>query len=177
MGIPTSLARAKRLSVYWDNYQAYLSTLEGRQENVGQGKPKPEQIALYIKPFGIDLATDQYLRVNGTKGRWDTFKSVFSNRTKETITAGQVELDLNGMRPAKVVVKTGLSTTLRVVTAKTTKRKYATYGGEAGSIPLGQNTAAETEFAAFQAVKIALEAGGGGYNKITMRVSRIKEKV
>lgn len=175
MGVPTKLAQAKKLAVYWDNYQAYLSTLEGRQPNVGGGKPKPPQVPLYIKPFGFDIGATQFIKVNGTQSRWNSFKSVLSNRTKETITAAQSELSIR-MRPAKIVIKTGLSTTLTVKTAKTTKRKYATYGGESGSLPLGQNAAGEAELDGYQAVKAALFAGGGGFNQITMRVSRSKEK-
>ena len=72
-------------------------------------------------------------------------------------------------------IKTGMSTTKSVATAKTTKRKYITYGGEAGSIPFGRNTT-EAELDAYNTIKTAIEGDNTNFDANTMRVSRIKEK-
>ena len=176
MGIPKNLAKAKQLAVYWDNYINYLTTLDDRQLKVGQGKPKPPQTELYVKPFGLELGTGQYLKVNGTSERWNSYKGSFAGYVKETINAGGGELfiKLRNVSPAKVVVKTGMSTTNRVVTATTTKRKYVSRGGESGSIPFGVKTAGETEVEAYNAIRAAIMSSGFDAN--TMQISRIKEK-
>ena len=174
MGIPTNLAKAKQLAVYWDNYVNYLSNLDEQQPNVGNGTPKPPQTELYVQPFAVDLGTNQYLKVSGTEDRWNTWGSQFANYTKETLNAGGGEtfLKLRNIRPARMVIKTGISSAKTVVTAKTTKRKYVSYGGTSGSIPFGKN-ATETELEAFQALKTAVQATA--FNPQTMRISRVKE--
>jgi hypothetical protein len=83
MGVPTTLAKAKQLAVYWDNYVTYLSTLDDKQPNIGNGSPKPPQTALYVKPFSVELDTDQYLKANGTESRWTAFGGKFTSRTKD----------------------------------------------------------------------------------------------
>jgi hypothetical protein len=175
MGVPTKLAKAKQMAVYWDNYVNYLSTLDDKQPKVGQGSPKPPQTVLYIKPFAIDLDTDQYLKANGTSERWTTFGSAFNNYTKPTLNTGSGEIDIaiRRVRPAKVVIKTGMSITKSVKTANTTKRKYVTYGGVSGSIPFGKYST-DTEVEAYQTIAAAVKAVGG-FNADTMRVSRVKE--
>lgn len=176
MGFPRKLLQAKRDAVYWDNYMNHLNSLDDRQSKVGQGDPKPPQTELYIKPFALELDSDQYLKVNGTTERWNAYRSSFSGYTKETINAagGEIFLKLRNVSPAKVVVKTGMSTSKSVVTAKTTKRKYVDYGGKSGSIPFGIKTVGETEVEAYNALRAAIIASGLDLN--TSRVSRIKEK-
>ncbi len=174
MGIPSNLARAKQLAVYWDNYVNYLSTVDDRQPNIGQGTPKPPQTKLYLIPFDKDLAANQYLEANGTASRWSTFGASFAGYTKATLAGTDTTLNIR-FTPARVVIKTGLSTTKQVVTAKTTKRKYITYGGEAGSIPFG-TTGAQEELDAYNDIKtkiLALPA----FQAQTMKVSRIREKI
>jgi hypothetical protein len=177
MGVPTNLARAKQLAVYWDNYINYLTNLDDRQPNIGQGKDKPPQTELFIKPFALDLDTDQYLKVNATAERWNAFGTPFANYAKASLDSvgGEIFLQLRNVSPAKMVIKTGLSTTKQVVTAKTTKRKYVTRGGESGSIPFGKNTPGETEVEAYNALRAAVIASSA-YNANTMQISRIKEK-
>ena len=176
MGIPTRLARAKQLAVYWDNYVNYLSNLDDRQPNIGQGKAKPPQTKLYIKPFSLTLDTDQYLEANGTSSRWNNYQTHFTNYTKESLntTSGEISLQLRRVRAAKIVIKTGISTTAQVVTSKSTKRKYVNYGGEAGSIPFGQNTT-ENELDVFNLLKNAILPDPDA--DPSTRVSRIKEAV
>jgi len=176
MGIPKNLAKAKQLAAYWDNYINYLTNLDDRQPNIGQGKPKPPQVELYIKPFALDLDSDQYLKVNGTQDRWAAYQSHFTGYTKETLNSGggEIFLKLRNVTPAKLVIKTGISTTNQVVTAKTTKRKYVTRGGESGSIPFGLKTVGETEVEAYNALRAAIIASG--INQQTTKISRIKEK-
>ena len=176
MGIPTKLARAKQLAVYWDNYVKHLDSIDDRQPNIGQGKPKPPQIALYIKPFGTDLATSQYLEVNGTQARWNTYKAHFTGYTKETIdvAGNESSLTLRNISPAKIVIKTGVSTNPTVKTATGTKRKYVTYGGESGAIPFGQNGSSE-EADSFEVIKGLITATN--FDSQTTKISRIKEKV
>ena len=174
MGVPKNLAKAKQLAIYWDNYVNYLSNLDEQQLNVGNGTPKPPQIELYVQPFALDLDIEQYIKVNATQDRWNTWGSQFANYAKATLNTGggEVSLKLRGVRPARMVIKTGISTTKTVVTAKTTKRKYVTYGGTSGSIPFGKN-GTETEVEAFQALKTLVQ--NNAFNAQTMRISRVKE--
>lgn len=174
MGVPTKLAKAKLLATYWDNYVNYLATVDDRQPNIGQGKSRPPQTQLYIKPFSLSLDTDQYLEANGTSARWATFGAAFNNYTKDTLNTGGGEISLNlKFRPAKVTVKTGMSTSKTVTTAATTKRKYVTYGGEAGSVPFGKNTT-DLELDVYNTIKTAIQ-GNASFDSNTMKISRIKE--
>lgn len=177
MGVPSNLAKAKQLAVYWDNYINYLNTLDDRQPNIGNGKSKPPQTELFIQPFGGNFSATQYINPNATSSRWQTYKAAFGTHTKETINLAGSDTVLTGLkvRPAKIVIKTGLSTSRRVVLAKTTKRKYATYGGESGSVPFGKKNNTETELEAYEEILAALKTAIGANNQ-TVRVSRIREK-
>ena len=174
MGFPIKLAKAKQLAIYWDNYVNYLSNADEQQPNIGNGTSKPPQTEVYVQPFGIDLDAEQFIKVNATQDRWNTWGSQFAAYTQDTLNTagGEVFLRLRGVRPARLVIKTGISTTKTVVTAKATKRKYLSYGGTSGSIPFGQNTT-ESEVEAFQTLKAAVESTG--FNAQTMRISRVKE--
>lgn len=175
MAFPAKLAKAKQLAVYFDNYVNYISTIDDQPSNVGNGTPKPPQTDLYIKPFGLDLATTQFLRVSATSDRWATYGSQFTGYAQDTINTGGGEtfLRIKGVRPARLVIKQGLTQNGVAVTAKATKRKYLSYGGSSGSIAFGQNTT-ETEVEAYQTLKLAIETSGG-FNELSMRVSRVKE--
>ncbi len=177
MGVPSNLANAKRLAVYFDNYINYLTTLDDRQPNIGQGQDKPPQTELYVRPFALDIDADQFIKVNGTGERWTGFGASFSAYAKDTLNVGggEVALKIRGVTPARVVIKTGISATKSVVTAKTTKRKYVSRGGTSGSIPFGKGATTDTEVEAYDTIVAAVKASGG-FNAATMRVSRIKEK-
>jgi hypothetical protein len=175
MGIPTSLAKAKQLAVYWDNYVNYLSTLDDRQPNIGQGKPRPPQTTVYITPFGKDLAANQFLVASATAARWNTFKTAIGNKAKDTLTGADSVLNLDAVRVAKVVIKTGISTTKQIKSSSRTKRKYITYGGEAGSIPFGRNVETDDEYDVYQGLVTAIKANSA-FSATTMKISRIKEK-
>ena len=177
MGFPKALAKAKQQAVYWDNYVNYLDSIDDKQPNVGNGNPKPAQTELYIKPFGIDLDTDQYLKVNGTTERWSSYQTQLTGYAKDDLneSGGEFFLKLRNVSPAKIVIRTGMSTTGTVKTAVATKRKYVSYGGTAGSLPFGRQTAGENELEAYQAIRGLILATG--LNTQTSRISRQKEKV
>lgn len=174
MPIPTKLAQAKLLATYWDNYIAYLNNLDDRQPGIGQGDPKPPQTPLYIKPFAYDLDTTQYIEANGTASRWASYQASFANYTKDTLEAGDTIISPK-FTPARLIVKEGLSTTKQVRTANTTKRKYVSYGGKAGSVPFGINTASDNELDVYQTIRTAILASPA-YATATSRISRVKEK-
>lgn len=177
MGFPKKLAQAKQLAVYFDNWVNHISTIDDKQPNVGSGNPKPAQTELYIKPFGLDLDTDQFLKVNGTTERWSSYQSQLTGYAKADLNeaGGEFFLKLRNVTPAKIIIKTGMSTTPTVKTAVATKRKYANYGGTAGSLPFGRQTAGENELEAYQAIRALILATG--LNTQTSRISRQKEKV
>ena len=105
MGIPTNLAKAKQLAVYWDNYVNYLNTLDDKQPNIGNGTSKPPQTTLYVKPFGDVFPTALYIKTTGTSDRWDTYKTHFGTYTKETLVSGtESAIKPRGFRPARVVI-------------------------------------------------------------------------
>lgn len=170
MGFPKKLAQAKTAAVYWDNYVNYLATLDDKQPNIGNGTPKPPQILLYIKPFALDLHTDQFLSAYGTNTTWSTQTAKFTGYTTAALTGDQIALKLKNVRPARVVIKTGMTTNSVVKTSKATKRKYLSRGGTAGSVPFGKNGSTE-EANAFAAIKTAIGVAAG------QSVSRVREKV
>lgn len=174
MPIPTQLAKAKQLAVYWDNYVNYLSTVDDRQPNIGQGTEKPAQTQLFIRPFSVSLSNEQYISANGTLARWTTYGDNFNNHTKNTLSNTEFEIPIGSFVPARVVIKTGISSTKTVVTARTTKRKYTTRGGTSGSIPYGRNLATDVETTIFNTIKAAILPDPVADK--TVRVSRVKEK-
>lgn len=174
MPIPTKLAQAKLLATYWDNYMNYLNNLDDRQPGIGQGDPKPPQTPLYIKPFAYDLDTTQFIEANGTANRWSSYGASFAPYTKDTLGAGETTLSPK-FSPARLIVKEGLSTTKQIRTANTTKRKYVTYGGKAGSVPFGINTPTDDELDVYQTIRTAV-LGNANFAAATMRISRVKEK-
>lgn len=177
MGFPKELAKAKKKAVAWDNYVAYLSNLDEQQANVGNGTPKPPQTALYLKPFGLDLDTDQYLQANGTTSRWTSFGSLFSAYTKADINeaGGEIFLKLRNVKPAKITIKLNVNPTGTVATSKSTQLKYLNYGGNSGSLPFGRGSTTNTETEVYQELRDAILSGGAP--AASTRFARQKEKV
>lgn len=172
MGISSKLASAKREAVYFDNQVEYLSTLDDRQPNIGQGEDKPPQTPLYIKPFAFELTPTQFIRENATAARWTTYKAEIGNRAVDTVADTAKIIPFRGFTPARIVIKTGVGAK-QVKTSKSTKRKYVSRGGTSGSIPFGNN-GTETEQEAYDAIYAALIAKIGTANE-TIKLSRIKE--
>jgi hypothetical protein len=174
MGIPKKLAQGKRMAVYWDNYVNYLNTVDDRQPNVGNGKHKPPQTVLYLKPFSDKLADAQFLKATATTSLWTAYKTKFGTNSKDDIASTDTVLKNTGYKAAKVIITTGLSATAITKTAKTTKRKYASYGGESGGIAFGRKTPAQAEMTAYNEIVDAIKAES--FNPKTTRISRSKEK-
>ena len=124
------------------------------------------------------MATTQYLEVGGTAERWTAYKAAFATHVSDNVdlSGSNTTLELNSFSPAKVIIKTGLSTTKQVVTAKTTKRKYTTRGGTSGSVAFGRKNGTESEIEAYEEIRAAIKAQAG-FNQATTKISRIKEKV
>ena len=154
------IRRVSRLRAKREFYRQWLNGQKNRQANIGNGRPRPEHVKLYIQPFSVDLETDQYIEVGAESPTWNTHASSLTGRTVAAANLGADPkvLEIAGFCEARVVVKQGRSTTGTPRTSKTTGGQYLHYGGTSFSLPFGRLnnteeygeaiTAVETSFAA-----------------------------
>jgi hypothetical protein len=160
------------LKAAYDNYKKWqddpaLHTLNKAYKN------RPPTQALYIRPFatqGVAAASNVYYKVSVGVQAWNDYKAKIGARAKATIANTDVDIPKSAAyRPAKVIIKTGISSTPTEKTSHITKRKYKSYGGQSVSIPFGAKDAAEAEAAAVAAIDLAIGAAA------TTRVTFIPE--
>ena len=178
MGKPKRLALGERYQKAWENYLNYLANYDERPDKVWQGTPKPPQTDLYVRPFGINFDVNNLFEVRGTAERWTSFGASFNTYTKDTLdgAGGDLGLKIRGFKPARLVIKTGVSQNGTRKVSERTKLPYNSYGGTSGSVPFGASSAADQELEVYLVVKAAVE-GTGGFNAQTTKLSRIKEKI
>lgn len=160
-----------------DNYIKYITDASKRGSKVGQGKPRPESIRLYLEPFGQDLTTGQKVRASAALPTWDKVKGVGAVSSRVAATAptdADNILRLEGFKPAKVAVVSGRSDKGVAKTSAVTGLKYLSYGGSSTSFPFGKTSDTDSESGAFEAIKAALQ-GGNSFSNATF--SHIQEVI
>lgn len=140
-------------------YKAYLDNPDlARQENPVLNRPKSRP--LYIRPFSLDLAATQLVKVSASEtvitarlGAVNTGGS----RAVATLAGTDTAFRLDRFRPAKALIVVGRKATGTREISKTSGLPYKYYGGTRTSIPFGQATETETILEAFTAIQIAIE--------------------
>lgn len=149
----------------------YLEYLRTRGQNkvgtASNGRNRPERIALYLDPFGLDLAATQVLQASAEVPSWNAVKGVgaVSTRVVEAVPANAIAFKLKGVKAARVTYKTGVSTTGTDKRSHLTGLEYKKYGGTNFSFPFGALNNTETITEAFTAIKTGLTAAGIGVAK------------
>ena len=176
MVFPKNLAKGAKMAAAWNNYLAYLQSVDDQQPNVGNGAAKPPQKELYVWPFSFDIEeTTQRVAKNGTESLWGTYGTYMSNYTDATwAPANAIILRPKSFQPARVVIRILTSTNGVVKTSAKTKLKYLQYPGKAGSLPYGRNVAGDNEADVFSTIRTAIYAGIS--NDANVKISRSREK-
>ncbi|MEB3338971.1 MAG: hypothetical protein VKJ46_15985 [Leptolyngbyaceae bacterium] len=156
-----------------DNYLKYITDSTKRGSRVGLGDPRPESKILYVQPFSVALAPKQLAKVSGAAPTYNTQESKMAGYTKAALAADEAAVDIDGFRAARVIIKTGITTTKKVEISKVTGMKYLSYGGKSSSIPFGRKTATENEGEAFLSLKTAL---AGGFTAASTKITWSKER-
>lgn len=140
-----------------DNYIKYITDATRRSTRVGQGKARPRSQKLFIDPFGLKLASGQRVPVSAAQPAWTTYSGRFGGHTEATPpTDEDLIVKPADYRAARVIIVSGRSQTGVVKTSAITGMKYLSYGGDSTSIPFGRKNETETELAAFEEIKAAI---------------------
>jgi hypothetical protein len=158
MGYPKRLARAKSLAVGWDNYVNYLSNVDERQDRVGQGGGKAPTIKVYLKPFTKSPATTQFIEGTANQALHTALGTPANTYAPKTLGTNDTSEKYSGFKPARVVKRTGVSSTGVRAVSQRTKLPYLKYGGTSSSIAFGKGGTTKTQqdiFEEFQATDTA----------------------
>lgn len=156
MGRFRDVRRGARLNEALTNYQAYLA--RSVSTALPNYKAKANPIALQITPFGFDLPTGSFARVNGNEG-WATVNGMAGVTNATTVApAGANANQIRGFRPARV---TWFRSTTKSVTneqSRYTLQTYRKYTGDRFSMPFGQRADTDREFEVADKIKTALKS-------------------
>ena len=168
------ILEAAKLAPQLDACLDYQKNSARRGARVGQGKPRPTGMELWVIPFGIPVHTSQRVRATGSVDGFNTYgaREGLATRVDGELTNGLTPLKLTGFKAARIAITTGVSTTGKERTSNVTKAKYLSYGGESTSVPFGRANGTDTELAAFTQAKASIK----GQSK-TIRVALIREKI
>lgn len=135
-------------------YKAYLDNPEiAKQEHPVTNRPASKP--LYIRPFSLDLAASQLVKVSASETVITARLGAVNtggNRAMATLSGTDSAFRLARFRPAKALIVTGVKTTGTREVSKTSGLPYKYYGGERTSIPFGQKSETETITEAFAAI-------------------------
>lgn len=150
------IRRASRLAAAALKLADYYDPTKPKPSYPSRQQPRPAYIPVYFKPFSFDLDTTQVMRsttqeVNG----WQSFSGAIGARAKIALAAGEVLFFVEGFKPARVTVTTGVQPSGTPETSQVTGLRYLKYGGTSVSVPFGK-TGTETAAEAYTAVKAAL---------------------
>jgi hypothetical protein len=117
----------------------WLSSVDDRAPNIGQGRPRPTPREVFIKPFSFDIAANQLIPENATS------EGAFAEHTAKVgaLVSGAIgtdeRLDIPRFRAARAVFVT-VTTSPTVATSNRTGLKYLKYSGpgDTVSIPFGR---------------------------------------
>lgn len=157
------LSAAKYYSAI-DNYIKYITDSSKRGSRVGQGKPKPKSIKLYIDPFAIPMATGQVVRQSASEPAWTTYGTFVGNRADATApTNNALIIPVANYAAPRVSVTRGRRATGTKKTSAVTGMPYLDYGGESSSVPFGSNgTADDTMQGAYDDIATRIRVGVPG---------------
>lgn len=156
-----------------DNYLKYIQDSTKKGQNVGKGKKRPPSKKLFVEPFSINLVENQFASVSGSEDAWNAYGAQFAGYTKAVLSANTQEAcDIEGFRPARVIIKTGITDTKTVKTSAVTGMKYLSYGGVSTSLPFGRK-ATEQESDAFAALAAAIPKPNPTATRITWSKERV----
>lgn len=164
------IVTASRYAKALDNYIKYVSGTAERQTKIGQGTKRPPSKTLYVTPFGLKTATNQFIEVSAAETAYTDYSANLTGYVKATLTSGtESSIKPSGFRPARISIKTGSSEAGTVTTSKVTGMKYLSYGGKSSSVPFGRKETADAESAVFEILKTKIATS-------TNKVSWIREK-
>lgn len=147
-----------------DAKDRFITWLKSRGQNStgnrNSGRTRPEKIALYLNPFSLELAATQRLKASAEAPSWARVTGVaaVTSRVSSALPTNGVALPIKKFKAARVVVKTGQTSTGTIKNSHITGLSYKDYGGSSFSIPFGKSTDSETELQAMAAIKAALVA-------------------
>lgn len=124
----------------------YLDRLRGmgQGENIGTKGNRPNQIPLYIEPFGSGLPSTVKFRVSALAPSWENLKAAIGTHTDPTLNAADDAIKVGGFTAARAVRRT-IDTTGTATPSKLTGLKYLKYNVTSCSAPFGRKNATEKE--------------------------------
>ena len=175
----SDIRRGGQLNAELTRYISYLTT--PRERKVGQGKAREARVAVWVNPFGRDLATDTLALTYTTQaditalaGRVNT-----SGTGAELVTTlgSKGQISINGFSPARLIYFSNATKTKSVVTSGVTGRKYLKYTGARQSVPFGRKLATDDQQDAFEGIKAAIIAADSGkaVKRFSLSLERFKQ--
>lgn len=160
-----------------DNYVEYLRNPANRTTKRMVGGTRGARrsvVPAAVKPFGIELAAGEYLRVTISASSNTALATAISTRTFISGANLTGATKLSKFSPARVNAFFG-SGTASYAQSKVTKLWYLKYEGDSHSAPFGALTDTEEEQIGSRAVRAAVITAGGSAD--IKRVSITPEKV
>jgi hypothetical protein len=169
------IIEAAKLYPFLDNFIKWQTQAEKRGTRVGQGKPRPVSIKLYITPFAVPLPAGQLAEQSASAPAWNTYSAKFGSHT----TAARPATDANVIQvrdysAPRVNIKTAIASTGKVKTSAQTGRKYLSYEGSSTSIPFGKAAPGDTVEGVFGDIRTSIY--GGATAPAGTRVTLVPEK-
>lgn len=164
------LRRAARLAAAATKLADYYDPTKPKPSYPSRSQPRPAYIPIYFKPFSFELAATQVMRSTAQEtGGWGAYSTAIGARAKNTLAANETVFFVEGFKPARVTVTSGVEDTGVEEFSKVTGLRYLKYGGTSVSVPFGKmGTEAAAE--AYSAVKAALTAAR---RRVSIRPERV----
>jgi hypothetical protein len=174
----SDIKRAARLKTGLDNYITYLQTAGTRPSRIGTQGARNLNVTLYIQPFTVTVAADEYVSGRCTTESDTKLRTVVNGANDAAVTntlGANTLIQLPKFRPARVLYFENSTRSVAVETSDVTGLQYLKYAGERFSIPFGAQAATSDQTDAFLAAKAAILAANGA--AAIKRVSLSREYV
>lgn len=170
------IREAGQLNLALTNYIQYLTT--PRTRNIGTRGARPDSKAVYVVPFGFDIATDEVVRVQNSVPGY----TALATRVNTAGTGAEV-VDVLGSKtvatvgqftPSRVVFFRNATRSTTVARSEVTNLQYLKYNGDRDSCAFGRKTATDNEYDAFESIKSGILQANASL--AVKRVSLSREK-
>lgn len=174
----SDVKRGAKLNTALNNYINYLQTAGTRPSRIGTQGPRNLSVYLYIQPFTVTVAADEYLQARCTPDSDTKLRAIVNGVSDAAVTntlGANTVITLPKFKAARIVYFENSTRSVSVQSSDVTGLQYLKYNGERFSIPFGAQAAANDQTDAFLQAKAAILAANAA--AAVKRVSLTREYV
>ena len=157
----SDVKRGAKLKTALDNYITYLQTAGTRPSRIGTQGPRNLSVFLYVQPFTVTVAADEFLQAKATPESNTKLRTVVDGTSLAAVTAtlgANTLITLPKFRASRITYFENSTRSVSVQSSDVTGLQYLKYAGERFSIPFGAQTATADQTDAFLQAKAAILA-------------------